>query len=359
MKNLLYIFLALCFIFPLEYNFLYIKYSLLLLVLLFVRWSKILRIFEFKYIGVYLCAFIIPLILGLKSPEFLKVSLVLVIFPFIYSIIFLNIKLDFKIFHRIVYLSFFTVLFLSLSLYLGFIVSDFGQIPFFESKYAYNKGMAEFTFPQMNILPFVSAFIVSDYFYNSTKIKFYLVSLFLILFTIFLGRFGLLLSILFVLILLLVKNIKFFFLIVFLLILLYSVSINIIDFNNNPSALTRQVQFFELFNMWLNNPIWGNGLGVHPEYIRSNTNPASYELFYLNLVNQIGLFGLLLFSLSIFLLRKQMISINKKIFFNGILGILFASFTNPYLDRFDLIFILFLPISLFNMTHKYENSLIN
>ncbi len=350
------IYFYLCFLFPLELNLLYVKLSLLLIICLLIFLYKLgsLKFLVPKFLIFYLLAFILPIFIGLGHKDFFKPFLNFFILPIIYVFIFSNSKISLASFRKIIFSALYFSVLISVLLFFGLIAGDFGSVYLLESKYSFNSELVEFSFPQMNILPFVMPFVINDLYNTRRKIIFFIVLLSLFIFIIILGRSGILFSLLIVLFFMFRKRIRNIFLFIPALVVGFFILLPVINVDLNPSALTRQIQFFELVNFWLKNPFFGNGLGSHPDYIRSETNPSSYELFYLSLLNQIGILGIVLFF--IFLLSIYSFINNKKmnIIWFGILGVLVASFTNPYLDRFDFIFILFLPI-LFIREEANEN----
>lgn len=60
-----------------------------------------------------------------------------------------------------------------------------------------------------------------------------------------------------------------------------------------------------LINMWLNSPIWGNGLNAYaPQYLANETTMWSYEVVYIALLAQTGIIGAVLFAVpSAFILK--------------------------------------------------------
>lgn len=119
------------------------------------------------------------------------------------------------------------------------------------------------------------------------------------------------------------------------------------------SAYVRGQQSVALINGWLESPLFGNGLGAYAaDYIRDPDDLAAYELTYLALLLQKGIFGFVLYfgiciwslvccykigsmrnNLSLFALSAAM----------GLLGMMIGDATNPYMGRFACMWIFFLP----------------
>jgi len=120
----------------------------------------------------------------------------------------------------------------------------------------------------------------------------------------------------------------------------------------------RRQQFIALSRGWLNRPFWGAGLGASAlGSIRSETMPWSYELYYLSLLYQTGIVGMAAYAAGIAWIFWRGIKIVRE---GGQLGgimipmlvgcacFLIATGTNPYLDRFDGLWVLFLPLAVIN-----------
>ncbi len=130
------------------------------------------------------------------------------------------------------------------------------------------------------------------------------------------------------------------------------------QFGSDASANLRTEQFFALINGWANNPVFGAGLGAVAEgSIRSEEMPWAYELYFLSVLFQTGLVGFLAYAFGIGwiifyglkiirrdpLLRLYMIPVMV-----GMICFLIASNTNPYLGKFDFLWVVFLPVAIIN-----------
>jgi hypothetical protein len=120
----------------------------------------------------------------------------------------------------------------------------------------------------------------------------------------------------------------------------------------------------ELSKKIVEKPFFGFGSGaVHSEFIRSASDPWKYELSYLQYVFNWGFVGITTYSLGVIYILKEL---HKTLMHNteltvfaisslwGLLGILLANATNPYLLRFDSLFFIFFPIAIINYVKIYR-----
>jgi O-antigen ligase len=122
----------------------------------------------------------------------------------------------------------------------------------------------------------------------------------------------------------------------------------------------RYEQFFALIRGWWVHPLFGSGLGATAaQYgsIRSISSPWSYELYYLALLFQVGLVGLILYAGGVIwtyfqgyrMIKSGTSQISTIMpFFVGMTCMLIAGATNPLFIRFDGIWFFFLPLALIN-----------
>lgn len=120
----------------------------------------------------------------------------------------------------------------------------------------------------------------------------------------------------------------------------------------------RGYQLAQLLDHWSNHPWFGSGLGsVVPNYVRSETYPWSYELFYVAIMNQTGVIGLLMYILAgawIFghsiriLMEGGRLSLYVVPALTGTLCYLVANASNPMIGKFDHVWIMFLPLIFVN-----------
>ncbi len=121
----------------------------------------------------------------------------------------------------------------------------------------------------------------------------------------------------------------------------------------------RTEQFFALLDGWQKNPLFGAGHGASASgSLRSVEMPWAYELSYVALLFQTGLIGFLFYSLGVIWIFWMSLKImhsdhwlNIYILpvFVGTVCFLIANATNPYLAKFDYIWVIFLPVSLINV----------
>jgi O-antigen ligase len=123
-------------------------------------------------------------------------------------------------------------------------------------------------------------------------------------------------------------------------------------------ALERRQQLIALSRGWLDRPLFGAGLGASVlGSIRSETTPWAYELYYLALLYQTGLVGLLAYAAGVMWIfwrglaiireggREAQLMIPMLV---GFSALLIANATNPYLGKFDEMWTLFLPLAVIN-----------
>jgi hypothetical protein len=123
-------------------------------------------------------------------------------------------------------------------------------------------------------------------------------------------------------------------------------------------AIERNVQFHALLAGWMDSPLLGAGLGA-PAYgsIRSQLTPWNYELSYMALLYQIGLFGVAAYSAGIFWIYWTGVRVIRSgghaaalmiPCLVGMTSVLIANATNPYLARYDGMYPIFFPVALIN-----------
>jgi O-antigen ligase len=125
----------------------------------------------------------------------------------------------------------------------------------------------------------------------------------------------------------------------------------------NDSAFARAEQYASLMEGWRNSPFFGNGLGAAASVIRSGEYEWAYELSYLSLLFQTGIFGIAIYSTAIGWIYWHGIRILKSggqlaaIMLPTLVGLtcfLIANATNPYLAKFDFMWTIFFPAALIN-----------
>jgi hypothetical protein len=131
---------------------------------------------------------------------------------------------------------------------------------------------------------------------------------------------------------------------------------SIFDFSDNQSNLLRAEQFDSLLKGIYDSPIFGSGAGAVASCIRSDTQPWAYELSYIAFIFHYGLLGFTIFSLGVIVLllnlfvnaKKQGIQSFEFAFLTGMIAFLIANASNPYLEKFDYMWIIFIPYALLN-----------
>ena len=128
------------------------------------------------------------------------------------------------------------------------------------------------------------------------------------------------------------------------------------SFDDSPGA--RREQYFALMKGWHEHPLIGAGLGASAYgSIRSETMPWAYELFYLDLLFQTGIFGFLAYTAGIAWIYWTGIRIIRQggpacqlliPILVGMSGLLIATSANPFLARFDGVWVIFLPVGVIN-----------
>lgn len=132
---------------------------------------------------------------------------------------------------------------------------------------------------------------------------------------------------------------------------------SIFNFTTNDSNLVRAEQFRSLMRGIVDAPIFGSGAGAAADQIRAYKTPWAYELSYVSFVFQYGVLGFLIYASGILYLIWQLIlSIRKKgrssfefYFLSGFIGFMLANATNPYLNSFDYMWVIFIPYAIINL----------
>lgn len=116
---------------------------------------------------------------------------------------------------------------------------------------------------------------------------------------------------------------------------------------------------FHLYQGWLESPIFGFGNGAsYSKYLRNIDEPWSYEVLYMQFLYSWGIVGFSLYGLGIYYIYKKIIKVYKEnsVYSNfaisslmGMISFLIGSATNPYLLKFDFLYVIFLPIAIINL----------
>jgi hypothetical protein len=127
----------------------------------------------------------------------------------------------------------------------------------------------------------------------------------------------------------------------------------------NPVENSRIGQTVALFNAWKAKPAFGYGSGAACwDYLRSDKDPYSYEVSFLQFLFNWGIVGCVCYGLGfLYIFSKSVAAYKKGSYFGkyalaanfGCFGLLMGSWTNPYLLRFDSLYTVFIPIALVNL----------
>lgn len=363
MNRLLYCFVWLCFSFPMEPSFRIPKYVLLFALFVmsvgYTLTNSSQRKFVInKHILSYLILILAYVIYGMmnNADDFLNQFEAYFIFPAIYYFTFRGFKVNHKIISSVIHFSFWTIIAQGVFIYVATVYLSMStafdgiDVPFLQSRYVYSPVHKEFSFPGLNSLPYLIPFVLAYASFRGVKLtKFVLMYLVGTGIAYLSGRAGILMVTIITGFLLLFKRFEglskvivgIVLSICFIYLAISTGRMNIIERSN----LIRYEQFFHLWNAFTENIFFGQGLGSHPDYVRSSIKPSSYELYYLALLVQLGIIGLVLMYYLVY--RFVYSSRNQRgVWFYsniyGVLGFLIASLSNPYFDRFDANFVLFI-----------------
>jgi hypothetical protein len=123
------------------------------------------------------------------------------------------------------------------------------------------------------------------------------------------------------------------------------------------SSRLRFEQASSLWKSFTNSPLIGNGLGSTADLVRSVEMPWAYELSYLALLMNVGIIGFFVYMLAVGWIIIKGISLAKRDHDFALLFVPLASAmtaflimngTNPYLAKFDYLWVIFLPVALIN-----------
>ena len=126
---------------------------------------------------------------------------------------------------------------------------------------------------------------------------------------------------------------------------------------NDESSSLRGDQLHLLTQSWKDYPVFGSGLASHSQYIvRSEDMPWMYELSFMAWLFQTGIIGLLIFlSLLMWVFIKSIMIIKNNSnrsflipFLVGSLCFLVGCTSNPYLQAFDHLWAIYLPVGMLN-----------
>jgi len=130
------------------------------------------------------------------------------------------------------------------------------------------------------------------------------------------------------------------------------------NFSGDINASLRKDQFHALLKGWYENPFFGAGHGTFTgESIRGDDQAWAYELSYMALLFQTGIFGITLYALPVVWMYFMCLRMMKS---GNLLGLqilpvvvgttcfFIANATNPYLAKFDYLWVIYLPVAMIN-----------
>jgi hypothetical protein len=130
------------------------------------------------------------------------------------------------------------------------------------------------------------------------------------------------------------------------------------DFTGEQSAIDRRDQFFPLLGGWSESPLFGSGHGASAAgSIRSDEMPWAYELSYLALLFHTGMVGFIAYASGIvWIFWKGLRIIRLGNHYSlymlpllvGFSCFLLGNASNPYLEKFDYMWVIFLPVAFIN-----------
>lgn len=126
---------------------------------------------------------------------------------------------------------------------------------------------------------------------------------------------------------------------------------------HEASSAARFEQATALWRAFENSPLVGLGLGASVDVVRSHDMPWAYELSYLALLMNVGLVGFFIYAGAVLWVALKGIQLSRKnvefamlfVPLNAALcAFLIMNATNPYLAKFDYLWVIFLPLALIN-----------
>ena len=148
--------------------------------------------------------------------------------------------------------------------------------------------------------------------------------------------------------------------------ILFEMFMSSFDFEADESNSIRSEQFNALIETWLKNPMIGQGLGAYaPKCIRDPKSVWSYELGYVACLMNFGILGFLSYGISTLWIFVASFKIVRKDvntaymvlpFLSCLLLMLAIHATNPYLNKFDYMWSLYIPILIINTLTKPKDN---
>jgi hypothetical protein len=130
------------------------------------------------------------------------------------------------------------------------------------------------------------------------------------------------------------------------------------QFSDDLGAVLRREQYVALLDGWAYSPFFGAGLGAVAEGpIRSMEMPWSYELYFISLLFHTGIVGIAAYAFGIgwilfhgvrIIRRDSVLRLHMIPVLVAMICFLVASNTNPYLGKFDYLWVVFLPVAIIN-----------
>jgi hypothetical protein len=129
-------------------------------------------------------------------------------------------------------------------------------------------------------------------------------------------------------------------------------------FSANPIAMMRARQVQVLLDRWWEAPVIGHGFGsIALDMIRDREAPWAYELSYLSLLMNVGMMGMVLYAVGVAWIVAMAVRVARADselgrwllpFVVGMACFLTANGTNPYLMKFDYMWVVFVPVTFVN-----------
>jgi O-antigen ligase len=123
------------------------------------------------------------------------------------------------------------------------------------------------------------------------------------------------------------------------------------------SSGARFTQAASLWGAFTESPLIGHGLGSTVDVVRSHDTPWAYELSYLALLMNVGIIGFLVYTGAVVWIGLKGFQLSRrdaefaKLFIpliTALCAFLIMNATNPYLAKFDYLWVIFLPVALIN-----------
>lgn len=127
--------------------------------------------------------------------------------------------------------------------------------------------------------------------------------------------------------------------------------------SQESSTGLRFLQAESLWSKFIQSPLIGHGLGSAADVVRSSEQPWAYELSYLALLMNVGVIGFIVYAAAVLWIIVKGIKISRKdsafakLFVplvSALCTFLIMNATNPYLGKFDYLWVIFLPLALIN-----------